>query len=95
MRQVAAAMAFVMMMASLPSIGVMVVSDRSGPSISMDICHPLPSLETSSGTVLVARPSRPDLGAKIVFDEAVAQYVPILKFRFAEAPNPPPPKPLA
>lgn len=95
MRQLAAAMAFVMMMASLPSVGVIVISDRSGPSISIDVCHPLQSLETSSGTVLVARPARPELGAKVAFDEAVAQYVPTRKFRFAEAPNPPPPKPLA
>ena len=46
MRQLAAAMALVMMMASLPSIGVIVISDRSGPSISMDICHPLQSLDS-------------------------------------------------
>ena len=56
MRQLAAAMAFVMMIATLPSIGVVIISDRSGPAISLDICHPLQSLETSSGTVLVARP---------------------------------------
>ena len=55
MRQLAAAMAFVMMMASLPSIGVIIIADRSGPSISMDVCHPLQSLETSSGSVLVAQ----------------------------------------
>ncbi len=47
MRQLAAAMALVMMMASLPSIGVIVISDRSGPTISMDICHPLQSLDSS------------------------------------------------
>ena len=49
MRQMAAAMALVMMMASLPSIGVIVISDQSGPSISMDICHPLQSLESAPG----------------------------------------------
>ncbi len=92
MRQIAAAMAFVMMMASLPSIGVIVISDRSGPCISMDICHPLQSLETSSGTVLVARPAQPGTGAKIVSQETVAQFVPILKSKLAEAPDPPPPK---
>jgi hypothetical protein len=92
MRQLAAAMAFVMMMASLPSIGVIVISDRSGPSISMDICHPLQSLETSSGTVLVARPAQPEAGAKIVSQETLAQFVPILKSKLAEAPDPPPPK---
>jgi hypothetical protein len=92
MRQLAATMALVMMMASLPSIGVIVIADRSGPSISMDICHPLQSLETSSGTVLVARPARPELGARIVSRESIAQFIPLLKSKFAEAPDPPPPK---
>ena len=92
MRQLAAAMALVMMMASLPSIGVIVIADRSGPSISMDVCHPLQSLETSSGTVLVARPARPEIGATIVSHESVAQFIPSLKSKFAEAPDPPPPK---
>jgi len=92
MRQIAAAMALVMMMASLPSIGVIIIADRSGPSISMDVCHPLQSLETSSGTVLVARPARPEPGARIVSHESVAQFVPIPKGKFADAPDPPPPK---
>ena len=91
-RQLAAAMAFVMMMASLPSIGLIIVADRSGPNISMDVCHPLQSLETSSGTVLVARPAQPELDGKIVSQETVAQFVPILKSKFTEAPDPPPPK---
>jgi hypothetical protein len=95
MRQLAAAMAFVMMMASLPSIGVLVISDRSGPAISLDICHPLQSLETSSGTVLVARPALPALGAEIVAHETLSQFVPILKSKLAEAPDTPPPKLLA
>jgi hypothetical protein len=92
LRHFAAAMAFVMMIASLPSIGVIVLSDRSVPTISIDICHPLPSLETSSGTVLVARPAQPELDAKIVSQVPLAQFVPILKSKFAEAPDPPPPK---
>jgi hypothetical protein len=91
-RQLAAAMALVMMMASLPSVGVIVIADRSGPSISIDVCHPLQSLETTSGTVLVARPARPETGARIDSHESVAQFVPILKSKFAEAPDPPPPK---
>jgi hypothetical protein len=92
LRQLAAAMAFVMMMASLPSIGLIVIADRSGPSISMDVCHPLQSLDTSSGSVLVARPAQPEFDAKIVSQEEVAQFVPILKSKFTEAPDPPPPK---
>jgi hypothetical protein len=92
MRQLAGAMAFVMLIASLPSIGVIVISDRSGPTISMDICHPLQSLDSSPSVVLVARPAQPELGAKILSHETLVQFVPILKSKFAEAPDPPPPK---
>src|SRR5208283_4945304 len=88
LRQLAAAMALVMMMASLPSIGLIIVADCSGPSISMDVCHPLQSLEASSGTVLVARPTPLELDAKIVSQEQVAQFVPILKSKFTDAPDP-------
>jgi hypothetical protein len=92
MRQLAAAMAFVMMIASLPSIGVIVISDRSGPSISMDICHPLQSLDSSPSAVLIARPAQPQIGGRIVSHETLAQFVPVLKTKLAEAPDPPPPK---
>lgn len=92
MRQLAAAMAFVMMLASLPAIGVIVVSDRSGPAISMDICHPLQSLGTSTGAVAIARPAQPQIVAKIVSQEPAFQLVSIAHTRLAEAPDPPPPK---
>jgi|SRR5271165_3955017 len=92
MRQLAAAMALVMMMASLPSIGVIVISDRSGPTISMDICHPLQSLDSSPSTVLIARPAHPEIGGRILSHETLAQFVPVLKSKLAEAPDPPPPK---
>jgi hypothetical protein len=92
MRQLAAAMALVMMMASLPSIGVIIIADRSGPCISMDICHPLQSLETSAGAVLIARPASSAIGTKIISREAVTQFVPVLKNKLADTPDPPPPK---
>lgn len=87
-------MAFVMMVASLPAIGVIVVADRSGPALSVDICHPLQSLGTSTGAVAIARPAQPRMAAKIVAHESTVQFVSIPKSRFAEAPDPPPPKPL-
>jgi hypothetical protein len=92
LRQLAAVMALVMMMASLPSIGVIVVSDRSGPSISMDICHPLQSLDSAPALVPIARPAQPGSSTQILSHETFAQFVPILKCRFADSPDPPPPK---
>ena len=92
MRQLAATMALVMMMASLPSIGVIVISDRSGPSISMDICHPLQSLDSAPAVVPIARPAQPATGTRILSHEKFAQVIPVLNSRFAESPDPPPPK---
>ena len=91
MRQLAAAMALVTMMASLPSIGLIVIADRNGPSISMDICHPLQSLD-SAPAILIARPAQPAMGTRTLSHETFAQFVPILKSNFAESPDPPPPK---
>lgn len=91
-RQIAAAMALVMVMASTPSIGVIVISDRSGPTISMDICHPLQSLDSAPATVPIARPAQPASGSQILSHETCAQFIPVLKCRFDEAPDPPPPK---
>jgi hypothetical protein len=95
MRQLAAAMALVMMVASLPSIGLIVIVDRSGPSISMDICHPLQSLDTAPAIMLIARPAQPEMGTRILSHETFAQFVPVLKCRFADSPDPPPPKLIA
>src|SRR5215472_1479209 len=95
MRRLAAAMALIMMVANLPAIGVIVISDRSGPAISMDICHPLQSLATSAGAVAIARPAKPQIVAMIVSQEPAFQFVSIAKTRLSEAPDPPPPKPLS
>ncbi len=92
LRHVAAAMALLMIIASLPWIGVIVISDRSGPSISLDICHALSSLDVSTGTVLIARPARPEFGERIFSAETFAQFILVLKSTFAESPDPPPPK---
>ncbi len=93
MRQLAAAMAVIMTMATLPSIGVIVISDRSGPSISLDICHPLQSLDRPTNIVPVARPAPPEISARISSHETLAEFAPILTTKFVEAPDPPPPKP--
>lgn len=91
-RQLAATLAFVMMIASLPSIGVIVISDRSGPTIAMDICHPLQSFDQAPSTVAIARPAQLEIGGRILSDEAPVQLVPILKSKLTKAPDPPPPK---
>jgi hypothetical protein len=91
-RQLAAVMALVLAIANLPSIGVIVIPDRSGPTISLDLCHPLQSLDTSPNLILIARPAQPETCAEILSHETLAQFVPIVKNKVAETPDPPPPK---
>ena len=90
-RQLAAAMALVIAIASLPSIGVIVIADRNGPSITLDLCHPLPSLDTSSILVLIARPAPPKIDATIASREDLSEVAP-LPDKLSETPDPPPPK---
>jgi hypothetical protein len=91
MRQLAAAMALVIAIASLPSIGVIVIADGSGPSLSLDVCHPLQSLDTSSTLVLIARPAPPEIDATIDSRETFSEFAP-LPDKLADTPDPPPPK---
>jgi hypothetical protein len=94
-RQLAAALAVVITMASLPSIGVIVVADNSGPSISLDICHPLQSMDRTSGTILVARPAPPEVVVTNAPPEKLAASARIFKSKIVIAPDSPPPKALA
>ena len=91
-RQLAAAMALVIAIASLPSIGVIVIADRSGPSLTLDLCHPLQSLDTSSSLVLIARPAPPEIDTTISAPETLAEFAPLPEDNLAETPDPPPPK---
>lgn len=88
-------MAIVMIMASLPTIGVIVIADHNGPSLSLDVCHPLQSLDTSSSLVLIARPAPPEIDGTIVSSETFQEFIPIAKDTLADPPDPPPPKPIS
>lgn len=86
-------MAVAMMMASLPAISVIVVADCSGPNISLDVCHPIQSMDTSSNLVLIARPAPPEIGATIIPRETFAEFAPRPRYYdLADTPDPPPPK---
>jgi hypothetical protein len=91
-RRIAAAMAVVMTLASLPSIGVVVVADRSGPCIRLDVCHPLQSLDQSANPIVIARPATAESVERNLSRESVSDLVPLLKGKLADAPEAPPPK---
>ena len=91
-RKLAAAVALVIAIASLPTIGVIVIADRSGPSLTLDVCHPLQSLDTSSSLILIARPAPPEIDATIASAESFTEFAPLPKDNPADTPDPPPPK---
>ena len=84
-------MAIVTMLASLPIIGVIVIAGRSGPSFTLDVCHPLQSLDTSSTLILIARPAPPEIDATIDSQQTFSEIAP-LSDKLADTPDPPPPK---
>jgi hypothetical protein len=92
LRHLAAAIAIVMMIASMPSIGVIVVADKSGPSLTMDICHPLQSADRSPSVALFARSAPPKIGFDDVSRGALWQLVPVLKGKVVVFPDSPPPE---
>lgn len=92
MRQLAAAIAFIMMVSSVPAIGFVTVSGPSGPCFTLDLCHPIQSLERSPGTLTIARPAPPKLASENVSREISYQFTLILKGKFVKKLDPPPPK---
>jgi hypothetical protein len=92
LRQLAAAIACIMMIASFPSVGVIVVADKSGPTLTMDICHPLQAGDRSSTAVALARPAPPKIASNSVSKEALFQLVSVQKGKIVVFPDSPPPK---
>jgi hypothetical protein len=71
LRQIAAVIAIVMTFASVPVAGVIAVDSQAGPSFTLDICHPLQSLDQAPNAVTIARPAQPVL-ACLVFEHKLA-----------------------
>lgn len=92
LRHLAAAIAIVMMLASMPSIGVIVVPAQSGPSLTIDICHPLQSADHSSAATLLARSASPLIQHDDVSRETISPDVLLLKSELVLIPESPPPQ---
>jgi hypothetical protein len=92
LRHLAATLAIVMIIASLPSIGVIVVPDQSGPSLTMDICHPLQSVDRSSAVTLLARSASPLIQHDDVSRETISPDILLLKSEVVLIPDSPPPR---
>jgi hypothetical protein len=93
-RAIAVALIFVMLAAGLPSFSGILIRGNT-PAFTMDICHPLPSVDNSSIALLPAiLPSRESV---TVLPEATLVPESTVKIRsaLAQPPDPPPPKALA
>lgn len=93
-RFLCAVLAVVLLLGSLPlTVGVIPVRGPSGPSWTLNICHPLQSFVGASGTT-VAHPGT-DLPPLALSDQGYASELPAAKFvNLAIAPDSPPPKAL-
>jgi hypothetical protein len=94
-RFLCAVLAFILLLGSLPlTVGVIPVRGPSGPSWTLNVCHPLQSFVGASGTT-VARPGTV-LSPLALSDQGYASELPVAKFvNLAIAPDSPPPKALA
>lgn len=95
LRHIAAAVAIVLAFATLPAgAGIVIVSSPT-PAFTLDICHPLPGMDRTAPSILLARPA-PALATIALFDKALGTDSPlVLAGAFATPPDPPPPKPRA
>lgn len=91
-RDICAAMAIVMVLASLPAVGVVFVRAAGAPCLTLNICHPLQSAFPASTAVPLARPAA--LASVITRFEypAAAPLAQAPVTRFSSKPDPPPPK---
>lgn len=92
LRQVAATVALVMFIASVPAVGVAVVADRGGPAFTVDICHPLQALDRAGDAIAIARPAPPAPLRYPGLSDRYVELVPIRAAGFILIPDPPPPE---
>jgi hypothetical protein len=92
-RRIAAAIAFAMLIASLPPAGVTFVANRSGATcFTLDICHPLQSLDRAPAAIAIARPAPPALLSYSAKWEPIAELASSRTVALVLTPDPPPPK---
>jgi hypothetical protein len=71
--------------------GVTLMVNHGAPAFTLDICHPLPGVNHSSGFFAVPLVSGPAVQRPFLFGPALKSQTPFV-IRESEAPDPPPPK---
>jgi hypothetical protein len=91
-REICAALAIVMAVASLPAVGVVFVRVAGAPCFTLNICHPLQSALPASDNVPLARPGSIAREVTITVFLAPPPVAKPLVEGFPPQPDPPPPK---
>jgi hypothetical protein len=91
-REICAALAVVMAIASLPAVGVVVFRGAGAPCFTLNICHPLQSAYRSPDTVPLARPAIIASEVSMAEFAAPAAAADSMLSRFLPPPEPRPPE---
>jgi hypothetical protein len=91
-REICAALAIVMALASLPAAGVVMVRAAGAPCFTVNICHPLRSAFPASDNIPLARPATVASEVKTTVIPAPPPSAKPLAARFLPQPDAPPPK---
>lgn len=92
-RVVAAALIVALLIGGLPSLsGVIVTRTDGGPVLTVNICHPPPGLDRSSGFSPVPLMEEPPSPGRLLPCGIVYEAETVRMIRAGEAPDPPPPK---
>ncbi len=95
LRRIAAMLAVALAFASLPSGAGLVIVSSPTPTLTLDICHPLPGVDRTSVSVIAARPAPAVLRVALIDEGSIVEFHPARSPSFIPAPDPPPPKPRA
>jgi len=95
-REIAGILAFAILFAAIPVVP-QVVASRSDAQLSftLDVCHPLQSIDRSPETAPLARPDVSNIVSAIEEIQPVSLTVSQFLGNFAPEPESPPPKPSA
>jgi hypothetical protein len=84
-------LAMVLVLAGMP-LTVACTPTGNGTAFTLDICHPVPTFDTSTGQCTAAAPSRFALSVVPAGFGTVAPQSLMAATRAADAPDPPPPR---
>jgi hypothetical protein len=84
-------LACALILAGMPTITAVIVVD-SKPAFTLDICHPLQSIDRTSGASTIALPSSQPPAQALAQNGVATDPAVVRRIRPSDKPDPPPPK---